>query len=583
MKDFIVSARKYRPDTFKSVVGQDHITMTLKNAIKNNQLAQAFLFTGTRGVGKTTCARILAKTINCQNLTDDLEPCNKCDSCKDFNEGKSFNIHELDAASNNSVEDIRSLIDKVRFAPQVGKFSVYIIDEVHMLSQSAFNAFLKTLEEPPSFAKFILATTEKHKILPTILSRCQIFDFNRITVIDIANHLKYVAESEKISAEEEALHIIAQRADGAMRDALSIFDQIANFSGNVITYDSVIQNLNMLDYNYYFKIVQLLYNNDMSNILLTYDEILRSGFEGNHFINGLADHFRNILVSKDVATITLLQTTNQNKEKFKDLASQATKEQIIKVLDILNKCDVQYKIITNKRLHVELAMLQICQVFNTAFEEKKKSNIEEKKTETNNTAKNTAQKVEATIAAKPVVNLSPTNTIDNNIITSETTKPTINVGTKYNYQPQTSIKAAENKEAPKEEKVIVNQNLNNNNFIIEDLVKYWQLFAEEIKPINPLLFITLTNQNPAIKDGFVIEFVIDNIVQENQFKEIASELLNFLRNNLKNELITINAVVKVQGEQQQYKPFNPKEKYIQLVEKNNQLDNLRKALELDLY
>lgn len=302
MDSFIVSARKYRPVTFRQVVGQKAITSTLQNAIKSNHLAQAFLFTGPRGVGKTTCARIMAKTINCENLTAELEPCDTCESCTSFNNNASFNIHELDAASNNSVDDIRSLVEQVRIPPQVGKYKVYIIDEVHMLSQAAFNAFLKTLEEPPDYAKFILATTEKHKILPTILSRCQIFDFRRISVEDIAEHLHYVSESEGVNSEDEALNVIAQKADGAMRDALSTFDQIVSYSGDILTYKSVIENLNILDYEYYFKVTDAIIKSEIPGLLLIFNEITENGFDGQHFIMGLADHLRNLLVLKNEST-----------------------------------------------------------------------------------------------------------------------------------------------------------------------------------------------------------------------------------------------------------------------------------------
>ena len=360
--EFIVSARKYRPSTFVSVVGQQSITATLKNAIKNNQMAHAYLFCGPRGVGKTTCARIFAKTINCQNVTADHEPCNECESCLAFNENRSFNIHELDAASNNSVEDIRSLIDQVRIPPQLGHYSVYIIDEVHMLSSSAFNAFLKTLEEPPRHAIFILATTEKHKILPTILSRCQIFDFNRIKISDIAEYLQYVAKSESITIEETGVNVIAHKADGAMRDALSIFDQIVSFSGKNVTYQDVISNLNVLDYDYYFKLTDNFLKSDIPEILITFNEILEKGFDGHHFITGLNSHFRDLLVCKDPATILLLEVGKEVQEKYRIQATVCDHDFLLKALDIANQCDLNYKTSQNKRLLVELTLIKIAQI-----------------------------------------------------------------------------------------------------------------------------------------------------------------------------------------------------------------------------
>lgn len=362
MEEFIVSARKYRPATFDSVVGQASITNTLKNAIKTHHLAQAFLFCGPRGVGKTTCARILAKTINCFNRTEAIEACNQCESCKSFNEGQSLNIYELDAASNNSVDDIRNLIEQVRFAPQLGSHKVYIIDEVHMLSQQAFNAFLKTLEEPPKHAIFILATTEKHKIIPTILSRCQIFDFNRIQINDIANHLKSIAEKEGITAETDALHIIAQKADGALRDALSIFDQIVSFSGNNITYDAVIQNLNILDYDYYFRVTDACLKNNIPQSLLIFDEVLNKGFDGHNFISGLAGHFRDLLVCKDSATVKLLEVGENIREKYAQQAGQSDVSFLLNGLEIINDTDIHYKASKNQRLSSELMLMQLCSV-----------------------------------------------------------------------------------------------------------------------------------------------------------------------------------------------------------------------------
>jgi DNA polymerase-3 subunit gamma/tau len=376
MENFIVSARKYRPASFDMVIGQDSITNTLKSAIKSNHLAQAYLFCGPRGVGKTTCARIFAKTINCINLGDDMEACNECESCLSFNSLRSFNIHELDAASNNKVEDIRSLNDQIRIPPQIGKYSIYIIDEVHMLSSSAFNAFLKTLEEPPSHAIFILATTEKHKIIPTILSRCQIFDFNRIKIEDIVGRLMYVAKNEKIIADEEALHIIAQKADGAMRDALSIFDQIVSLSGKSISYKDVIENLNVLDYEYYFKTVDGALMGDVSSVLLTFNEVLEKGFDGHNFISGLNSHLRDLLVSKDESTLRLLEATPAVKKRYTQQTTRCTVDFLFNALDIGNNCDLNFKSSKNTRLHVELSLIGLCRLTANQSEE-----VEKKKTD----------------------------------------------------------------------------------------------------------------------------------------------------------------------------------------------------------
>lgn len=362
MSNFVVSARKYRPIRFDDVVGQQHVSQTLKNAIQNNHLAQAFLFCGPRGVGKTTCARILAKVLNCQNPTPEMEPCDTCESCQSFNKNASLNISELDAASNNSVEHIRALIEQVRFAPQSGQYKIYIIDEVHMLSQQAFNAFLKTLEEPPSYAIFILATTEKHKIIPTILSRCQIFDFNRIQVADMAAHLQKICKEEAIEAEEEALNVIAQKADGALRDALSIFDRIVSFSGSSIHYKDVIENLNILDYDYYFKVIQAILTEDSSQLLLLFDQISRKGFDGDIFINGLAEHLRNLLVCKDPKTLDLLEVSSNAKERYQQQAALTPTALILSALSIANDCDVNYKMARNNRLHVEMALIKMAYI-----------------------------------------------------------------------------------------------------------------------------------------------------------------------------------------------------------------------------
>ncbi|PVX51753.1 DNA polymerase III tau subunit [Balneicella halophila] len=360
MNDFIVSALKYRPATFESVVGQPLITATLKNAIAQKHLAHAYLFCGPRGVGKTTCARIFAKTLNCSNIQDGTEPCNQCESCVAFNENRSYNIHELDAASNNGVDDIRQLIDQVRVPPQLGHYSIYIIDEVHMLTKSAFNAFLKTLEEPPKHAVFILATTEKHKIIPTILSRCQIFDFNRIRIEDIVNHLQYVANKEGVATDPEALNVIALKADGAMRDALSIFDQIVSFSGGNVSYEKTIENLNVLDYDYYFQMVDAMLGNRGMDTLLLFNEILENGFDAQYFLNGMATHLRDLLVSLNPQSLMLLEVGDSVKEKYQVQAKRCSADYLFQALDILNDCDMTYRASRNKRLHVELALLKLC-------------------------------------------------------------------------------------------------------------------------------------------------------------------------------------------------------------------------------
>lgn len=362
MENFIVSARKYRPATFESVVGQSHITTTLKNAIRTGQLAQAFLFCGPRGVGKTTCARILAKTINCSNPTADIEACNQCESCRSFNEGTSMNIFELDAASNNSVDDIRKLVEEVRIPPQSGRYKVYIIDEVHMLSAQAFNAFLKTLEEPPAYAKFILATTEKHKIIPTILSRCQIFDFKRIQTSDIVNHLKYVASQEGVAYEPEALSVIAQKAEGGLRDALSLFDQMVSFTGHNLTYKGCLENLNMLDADYFFRFVDLFRAGDIANSLLLYQEIIDSGFDGQHFITGLAEHLRNLMVSIDPITHKLLDVSDNYRQRFAQQSAACGLPLIMKYLEIASDSEYRYRDANNKRLFVEVCLMKLAAV-----------------------------------------------------------------------------------------------------------------------------------------------------------------------------------------------------------------------------
>lgn len=375
MDNYIVSARKYRPSTFKSVVGQRALTTTLKNAIASNKLAHAYLFCGPRGVGKTTCARIFAKTINCLSPLTDGEACNACESCVAFNDQRSFNIHELDAASNNSVDDIRSLIDQVRIPPQIGKYKVYIIDEVHMLSSSAFNAFLKTLEEPPHHAIFILATTEKHKILPTILSRCQIYDFSRISITDTVEHLNYVASQEGVNAELEALNVLAQKSDGGMRDALSIFDQVVSFTGGNVTYKAVIDNLNVLDYEYYFKLTDAVLTNNVVDSLLILNDILNKGFDGHNIVTGVASHFRDLLVCKDPRTAELFEVGASIRERYVTTSQRCSNEFLYRAIELVNECDLNYRVSKNKKLLVELTLIRLCQLSGNpqSVDEKKKS------------------------------------------------------------------------------------------------------------------------------------------------------------------------------------------------------------------
>lgn len=585
MDNFIVSARKYRPSTFDTVVGQRTITNTLKNAIKNNHLAQAFLFCGPRGVGKTTCARILAQTINCENLTENTEACNKCKSCKAFNESNSFNVHELDAASNNSVEDIRNLVDQVRIPPQIGKYKVYIIDEVHMLSTAAFNAFLKTLEEPPAYAKFILATTEKHKIIPTILSRCQIFDFNRITVEDIADHLAYVAQNEKINAETEALHVIAQKADGALRDALSIFDQIVSFTGNNISYKSVIDNLNVLDYDYYFNITNFLLGGNIPNTLLLLNEIIEKGFEGQHFIAGLAEHIRNILVCKDVSTLKLLEVSQSVKEKYKEQSKICSQEFLLKSLEIITKCDVQYKTSSNKRLQLELALMLLCSIKSNKAESQSENkpaiiaasstpqtNVEEPKPQPQ------VQKAIPKIVEIPEIK---TENVSTPIKSKSENVKKILSGTKSLYEltggsdlkPDDTKSSEVGEEQPEFANIV-------DDFSEEELFKCWNVFAESIQKDNPNLYSSITKHMPVKKENYVLELIIDNKVQEDEVNSKKAELLGYLRKELRNYQISLQLVVK--DVKSEIRPYTTKEKFNSLAEKNPNLIKLKEQLDLDI-
>lgn len=587
MENFVVSARKYRPATFDTVVGQQSITNTLKNAIKNNHLAQAFLFCGPRGVGKTSCARILAKTINCMNLSTEIEACNECESCQGFNNNHSFNIHELDAASNNGVDKIRELVDQVRFAPQVGKYNIYIIDEVHMLSQSAFNAFLKTLEEPPAHALFILATTEKHKIIPTILSRCQIFDFKRIQIADIAEHLAYVAKNEDIEVEQEALHIIAQKADGALRDALSIFDQIISFSGDKLTYQAVIQNLNILDYDYYFRVTDALYNSDIPSALNAFNEILNNGFDGHHFINGLGMHFRNILVAKDASTLSLLEVGDSIKQRYLEQSQSWQQQHLLKALELCNKVDLNYRMSKNQRLLVEITLMQICGVKedNTSVEKKtfvvKQKQSNEVKTAV--TKEIQEQKVVATPTILPKVEENENLEID---LPKTSTKAIKIVNFKDNIQKKTiSINPHSESKKQYEEKdnsVVQEEKRNEQAFSQEDLNEKWVQYANEKENVGKHNLLSVLRDKKAIlKENFNVCITLDNKVQEEVLNDEKTKLLGYLKTQLKNDSISLTVDVTPLKEEEM-KAYTAEDKFKKMVKKNPDLLNLKDKFDLEI-
>jgi len=564
MEDFVVSARKYRPDTFNTVVGQSAITDTLINSIKNNHLAHAYLFCGPRGVGKTTCARIFAKTINCSNKNADFEACEECDSCKAFNDSGSFNIHELDAASNNSVEDIRSLTEQVRIPPQIGKYSVYIIDEVHMLSASAFNAFLKTLEEPPAHAIFILATTEKHKIIPTILSRCQVFDFNRIKIADIVNHLEYVAKKEIIEFEAEALNVIAQKADGGMRDALSVFDQISVFSDNNITYDKVIETLNILDHEYYFRLNDAFLNGNISDSLLIYDEILSKGFDGSFFINGLSSYFRDLLVAKDNITIQLLEVGDKIKENYKEFANKLEVNFIYKALNITNSCDLTYKTSNNKRLHVELALIKLCNINNTSLNEevKKKTNLEVPKTNTSKPAEKVAEK-------KFITPKRPTEKPK-----ASTSQAQASVSIKSVLKGETS-----NSQEKEEEKDYIKRE---EKYTESEALEVYKSFVDNLEKTETRIYSILNKNKVELKDdNLTFEIPTTSTTQQTAIEEQRLEILDYLKNNLKNDYIKLNIVTRITKTKEENKLYTQRDKYNFLNEKNNNLEKLRIEFNLD--
>ena len=597
MENFIVSARKYRPVNFKQVIGQTSITNTLQNAIKNNHLAQAFLFTGPRGVGKTTCARILAKTINCENITEDTEACDECESCTSFNDNASFNIHELDAASNNSVDDIRSLVERVRIPPQVGNYKVYIIDEVHMLSAAAFNAFLKTLEEPPAYAKFILATTERHKIIPTILSRCQIFDFRRIQVEDITDYLSYVAKSEHVEAEEEALNTIAQKADGALRDALSTFDQIVSFSGSELTYRNVIDNLNILDYEYYFRVTDSLLNGDLSSLLLIFNEILENGFEGQHFLSGLGEHLRNLLLIKDPKTVQLMHASQSLKERHTEQAAACDVNWLLAALEICNKYDLGYKTSNNKHLHVEICLMQLMLIgqSNTLiqapkrqistvstepkFQPAKTAPLQEKvKEEKAVYEKQPEVKKEETVVKPTVVKEEESNkSIEKP--NPAATKKTNNEGNGRkikNISIKDSLKAL-NKNKPEEEEVI--EPIIKTPFSQEALLETWALFTDSYNSKSPSFANAIAKYKPVLKDDFVVEYKVDNSIIAKDVLNVTA-LLHFLKKELNNNQITLTPTFPEKNEQKT--AYTDREKFDTMAKKYPDIIKLREQMNLEL-
>ena len=618
MENYIVSARKYRPSTFESVVGQRALTTTLKNAIATQKLAHAYLFCGPRGVGKTTCARIFAKTINCMTPTADGEACNQCESCVAFNEQRSYNIHELDAASNNSVDDIRQLVEQVRIPPQIGKYKVYIIDEVHMLSASAFNAFLKTLEEPPRHAIFILATTEKHKILPTILSRCQIYDFNRISVEDTVNHLSYVASKEGISAEPEALNVIAMKADGGMRDALSIFDQVVSFTGGNITYKSVIDNLNVLDYEYYFRLTDCFLANKVSDALLLFNDVLNKGFDGSHFITGLSSHFRDLLVGKDPVTLPLLEVGASIRQRYQEQAQKCPLPFLYKAMKLCNECDLNYRISKNKRLLVELTLIQVAQL-----------TTEGDDVSGGRSPKQTIKPVFSQTAAAQPSQVASASSVQQAPVHSSPASVTANVTP--NRQPQmattarpvspsatnttssaplpgagipsvakeerkvpvmkmsslgVSIKNPQRDQAAQNATVAhvprVQQPEQDSNFNERDLNYYWQEYAGQLPKEQVAIAKRMQVLRPVLlNNSTTFEIVVDNEIAAKDFTALIPELQDYLRGRLKNSKVVMT--VRVSAPTETVRAVGRVEKFQMMSQKNQALMQLKEEFGLELY
>lgn len=580
MENFIVSARKYRPATFDMVVGQNTITNTLKSAIVKKHLAQSYLFCGPRGVGKTTCARILAKTINCFNLKENGEACDKCESCLSFNTLRSFNIHELDAASNNKVEDIRSLNDQVRIPPQIGKYSIYIIDEVHMLSSSAFNAFLKTLEEPPSHAIFILATTEKHKIIPTILSRCQIFDFNRIRIEDIVGRLMFVAKNESVTAEEEALHIIAQKADGALRDALSIFDQIVSLCGKKITYRDVIENLNVLDYEYYFKTVDGTLRGDISVVLMTFNEILEKGFDGHNFVSGLNSHLRDLLVSRDESTLRLLEATPAIRQRYLQQTTECPVDFLYRALEIGSNCDTSYKNSKNPRLHVELSLIRLCRLMAEAGEEAEKKKPENKQLTKADDELPLPSKSEIVREAEDLNKSVPRN---EEVVSSRHVpvieKPPRTFSIKEimsDAEESSSVKTAyKNGETVTETPSGGKAELNEENF-----ANAWKGFVDSLRGEGPRIISMFKSLQPEMEDNHTIKIHLSNAAQKDLFvQNYRQKLTSYMENKFQVTDLDIETSVDLSESNEVL--YTDEQKYNYLQAKYPILKDFKKAFNLD--
>ena len=618
MENYIVSARKYRPSTFESVVGQRALTTTLKNAIATQKLAHAYLFCGPRGVGKTTCARIFAKTINCMTPTADGEACNQCESCVAFNEQRSYNIHELDAASNNSVDDIRQLVEQVRIPPQIGKYKVYIIDEVHMLSASAFNAFLKTLEEPPRHAIFILATTEKHKILPTILSRCQIYDFNRISVEDTVNHLSYVASKEGISAEPEALNVIAMKADGGMRDALSIFDQVVSFTGGNITYKSVIDNLNVLDYEYYFRLTDCFLANKVSDALLLFNDVLNKGFDGSHFITGLSSHFRDLLVGKDPVTLPLLEVGASIRQRYQEQAQKCPLPFLYKAMKLCNDCDLNYRISKNKRLLVELTLIQVAQLTTEGDDvsggRSPKQTI--KPVFSQPAAAQPSQVASASSVQQAPVHSSPASVTANvtpnrqpqKATTARPVSPSATNTTSSAPLPGAGIPSVAKEERkvpvmkmsslgvsiknPQRDQAAQNATVahvprvqqpeQDSNFNERDLNYYWQEYAGQLPKEQVAIAKRMQVLRPVLlNNSTTFEIVVDNEIAAKDFTALIPELQDYLRGRLKNSKVVMT--VRVSAPTETVRAVGRVEKFQMMSQKNQALMQLKEEFGLELY